>query len=277
MEIEVMLKKDKSIKSALITYCILLSIIACNNHNQKLIIENKFDTIISKNFTNYALIYNQLRDTLNNWHDDSLAISLPYYHKKWKIDSLIAINKSQTRLVANLLQSESARKNADIETIQMIGGAKINEKWYFFFGITSYLGRETYQDSIYSPLTFDELSYLSRQELSGAYTINPDSSITTIDRFFDFMYKRSGWGLPENSTLEQLDSVIVAKTEEVRKMKIDPKELEDIKKDMARSVRPPEPKTDISLWQKLFGKEEKLFESKEWKEYLKKKYGKVKQ
>ena len=189
-------------------------------------------------------------------------------------DSVLVFNSDSSRFYSSILIRDIGHKEAIYDYLESLGGARIRGKWYFFIGINTTLNRASYQDSIYSPLTFDELSYLSRQELIGAYTINPDGSITTNDRFFDFMYKRSGWGLPENSTLEQLDSVIVAKTEEVRKMKIDPKELEDIKKDMARSVRPPEPKTDISLWQKLFGKEKKLFESDDWKEYLRKKYGK---
>ena len=251
----------------------LIIVISCS---QKAIdkIENG-DNYLRSNFNKYDKVYTAINDTISSWIEYSLAnVIYNMSDKEYQIDSLLVFNSECNRLYSNFLIRIVGFKDSYTDAMYGLGGAKIKGKWYFFFGITTYIRRETYQDSIYSPLSFDELSYLSRQELCSAYTINADGSITTNDSFFDFMYKRSGWGLPDGSSLEQLDSTIVAKTEEVRKMKIDPKELEDIKKEMARSVRLPEPKEETTLWQKIFGKEKKLFESDDWKEYLRKKYGK---
>jgi hypothetical protein len=184
---------------------------------------------------------------------------------------MVVFNNDSSRLFTNLIMKSCSNKDAIFDYLNAVGGAKIKGKWYYFFGMQPVIDRASYQDSIYSPLSFDELSYLAREHLQDAYTINADGSISTNDRFFDFMYNRNGWGLPANSTVAQIDSLIVAKTTAIRKEKIDPQELADIKKEMAASVRPPEPKIETSFWEKIFGRKKKLFESKEWKEYLKKK------
>ncbi len=47
---------------------------------------------------------------------------------------------------------------------------------------------------------------------------------------------------------------------------LDSKEIEEIENVMTSSVRPPEPKRKpLSLMEKIFGREKKLFESDAWK------------
>ncbi len=260
---------------------IITLIFSCTRKNLNInsnIEKEMHEHYLEKQFSKYQIIYNSVVDTLEGWKKDSLYFS-KYIHYSFeaKPDSVLVFNSDSSRFYSSILIRDIGHKEAIYDYLESLGGARIRGKWYFFIGINTTLNRASYQDSIYSPLTFEELSYLSRQELSGAYTINPDGSITTNDRFFDFMYNRNGWGLPEHSTLEQLDSVIIAKNIKKHQNKIDPKELENIKKEMANSVRPSEPqKKKRSLWDSLFKEEEiKIFESKEWKEYLKKKYGKL--
>ncbi|MBK9736237.1 MAG: hypothetical protein IPO92_15260 [Saprospiraceae bacterium] len=137
----------------------------------------------------------------------------------------------------------------------------------FFFGTYTVIDRATYQDSIYSPLTFDELSYLARQNLSGAFYKDAKGETKVRESFFDFMDDPNGWGLPPESTRKDIDSVIVVRNKEKRKRKIDPKEIEKIKAEMAKSVRPKEPTPAEPEWyEKYFPKgKEKLFETDEWK------------
>ena len=268
------MKEEDMSKQGIKFFIILFIFISCGEKN--IVIESRNDIYLNKKFNEYSLVYTSLLDTLNAWKLDSMAISKGYFFSDcWKLDSMIVFNKDSSRLYTNILHRSCKHKGGIFDYLQAIGGAKIDSQWYFFFGMQPVIDRASYQDSIHAPLSFDELSYLAREHLLGAYTIQEDGTITTNDSFFDFMYNRGGWGLPDSSSLEQLDSLIIAKTTEVRKMKIDPKEIEDIKRSMARSVRPPEPKKDVSLWQRIFGKEEKLFETKEWKAYLEKKYGKV--
>jgi hypothetical protein len=249
---------------------ILLIICSCNNGTNYKIINQ--DHYLMTKFAKYEYLFNSINDTLSKWKYDTL-LSSQYlnYAFESKLDSMIVFNSDSSRLFTNIIIRDTGHKGAIFDYIEALGGAIINKRWYYFSGVNTTIDRASYQDSIYAPLSFEELSYLAREHLKEAYTINADGSISTNDLFFDFMYNRSGWGLPANSTVDQIDSFIVAKTTAIRKEKIDPKELADIKKEMAASVRPPEPKIETTLCEKIFGREKKLFESKEWKEYLKKK------
>lgn len=270
--LEVMLRKGIEILVVLI----VIILFSCNSTSDKIKISDKSDIYLKENFSTYKGIYNTIMDTLLSWKVDSLESSRGFLlNDCWTIDSCIVFNKDSSRLLTNFYRQSCANKDSKYDEMYSLAGAKIKNKWYFFYGISTVINRATYQDSLYAPLTFDELSYMSRQELNGAYTINADSTITTNDRFFDFMYNRRGWGLADDSSLEQLDSLIVAKNIKKHQNKISIKELENIKKGIERSVRPPEPlKKKRSLWDMLFNEEKvKIFESEEWKEYLRKKYG----
>ena len=129
---------------------------------------------------------------------------------------------------------------------------------------------------MYSPLSFDELSYLSRSELRMWYLIADDGKILPNNRAFDSILNPKEFGLTKNCTVHQLDSAIIARSYAYSKGKMDLSEIESINKEISTSVRPPEPYLKKSLWQKWFG-EKKLFESKEWKEYLHKKYGRIRE
>jgi len=189
--------------------------------------------------------------------------------KKWTIDSMVIFNSDSSRLFAYVMN-----KGRKSDYHYDLAGAKINGKWYFFFGSSTVIDRASYQDSIYSPLTFDELSYLARENLSGAFYKDENGEVKVKESFFDFMDDPKGWGLPPGSTRKDIDSLIVAGNKEMYTYKIDPLEIEQIKADMAKSVRPKEPIPDLKWYEKIFPKKKKLFETDEWKEYVKSKSSK---
>ncbi|HRD07469.1 MAG TPA: hypothetical protein PK037_07885 [Saprospiraceae bacterium] len=251
-------------------FALLGFVTSCKND---ILIDQKNDIYLSKNFNKYAQTYQQISDSLQKWRCDSLNIMIYLLDtSSARLDSMIVFNSDSTRLYTNVLKRDVEYKDAVFDYIYGLGGAKIHGKWYFFFGMNTTIDRASYQDSIYSPLSFEELSYLAREHLHKAYKIDQNGSIITNDQFFEFMYNRRGWGLSENSTIQQLDSFIVARTQEVRLNRIDLEELNQIKRHITVSKRREEPVKDVSIWQKWFG-EKKLFESKEWKDYLKQKYG----
>lgn len=250
---------------------ILLSLFSCRDAEIDIGDNSRrYDDYIKSEFKKYQYVYSGLNDTLNSWKEDSVALSKPYFCDNFNmLDSMMVFNSDSTRCYCNLVEQSVS---GQMDCIQGVGGAKIRGKWYFFFGSSTVIDRTSYQDSMYSPLSFEELSYLAREHLHNAFTINQNGAIITNDQFFEFMYNRRGWGLPENSTMLQLDSLIVARTQEERMKKIDLEELNDINRHIAASKKGLEPIQDVSLWQKWFG-EKKLFESQEWKDYLNKKYG----
>lgn len=253
---------------------IVVFAISCNNQNDQGYKEkNNFNSIqneyVKKKFYNYKEIFSLIKDTINSWKRDSLiAVEFLYTRPQYYVDSLIVFNMDSTRLFGSYI-SIDIKSNSIFDYIDDLGGAKINNKWYFFFGIHTAIDRATYQDSIYSPLTFDELSYLARENLSHALYKDGKGDIKVKESFFDFMDDPNGWGLRPGSTRADIDSVIVARNKEKRKRKIDPKRIEQKQSEMASSVRPNEPVPPKLPWyKKLFPKEEKLFESKEWKEFI---------
>lgn len=224
------------------------------------------------NFSSYSQIHQAIRDTLDSYIKDSLEASkYLYYQRDFIIDSLIIFNTDSTRLLACLIKQDAGHKHAIFDYIEALAGAKINDKWYFFFGSSTVIDRATYQDSIYSPLTFDELSYLARKNLSGAFTKDQNGEIKVRDDFFDFMDDPIGWGLPPGSTRADIDSVIVAGNKVKHTRKIDPAEIERIKAEMAKSVRPKEPEKQLKWYEHIFPPKKKLFETDEWKNFVKSK------
>ncbi|HLO55089.1 MAG TPA: hypothetical protein VK169_12425 [Saprospiraceae bacterium] len=251
---------------------VLLNLIGCNSS-----FENESNIKLKYNhssFEFYKQIHKNINDTLIDWKNDSLSLTTHYFAKnnnEWQIDSLLLINKDSTRLFGYMLKSMVGWRDAKVDYLEDLAGAKINEKWYFFFGSSTIIDRASYQDSIYSPMTFDELSYLARENMSGAFYQDETGEVKVRESFFDFMDDPNGWGLPAGSTRKDIDSVIVARNKEMRQYKIDPAEIEQIKAEMAKSVRPKEPIPDLKWYEKIFPKEKKLFETHEWKEYVKSK------
>lgn len=255
---------NQGIKSTLI---LLLVVISCAKQNDK--IELFSSPYIEKKLFDSKIVYNELLDSILSWKYDSLLVSKPYFvNDRWKIDSLIILSSDSTRLFATMMRQ---KKTVPSDGLEDIGGAKINDKWYFFFGSSTVIDRASYQDSIYSPMTFDELSYLARKNLSGAFYKDGNGDVNVRESFFDFMADPNGWGLPPGSTRTDIDSVIVARNKEMHSRKIDPKEIEKIKAEMAKSVRIKEPIPNLKWYEKIFPKKKKLFETDEWKEYIRSK------
>lgn len=254
---------------------LLLHLAGCNSRfENESMIKPKFNL---SSFIFSKQIHKNINDTLTDWKNDSLSLTTHYFAKdnsEWQIDSLLVINKDSTRLFGYMLKSMVGWRDAKVDYLEDLAGAKINEKWYFFFGSSTIIDRASYQDSIYSPMTFDELSYLAREKLSRAFYQDEPGEVKVRESFFDFMDDPNGWGLPPGSTRKDIDSLIVAGNKKMRKFKIDPAEIEQIKAEMAKSVRPKEPIPDLNWYEKIFPKKKKLFETDEWKEYVKSKSSK---
>lgn len=254
----------------------ILSFFSCKKDFQRIDMTGNY--YVNNNFVKYEKVYNQLNDSLNYWIEQQIS-SVEYFQNKseFMVDSMILFNKDSTHLYTLILKKDMHKKDAVFDYLKAIGGAKINKAWYFFFmNVTYPVDRKSFQDSIYAPLSFDELSYLAHENLIGIIRKDANNYFYVDEKFFQHNFYDLVTECPKDKWQKIcVDSLILKMTSDKYKYKIKPEEIEEMKKQMARSVRPLEPKQDISLWQKLFGrKEEKLFESKEWKEYLQKKYGK---
>lgn len=239
---------------------LLILISGCSQEN-KIYIDTKQAEYIRNKFDNYKYVYHAIGDTLLAWKRDTLANSKQYFfNENYKIDSLILFNEDTTRLFTNLLERNLKFPGTSSDYITQLAGAKINTKWYFFFGPSIVIDRASYQDSVYAPLSFAELSYLAREHLRKALYRDSDGLIKAHDDFFNIIQ-----GKYTNDSLFELH--VLDYNRRFQLGKIDKIELEEIKKEISSSIQPPEPSDTRNWFQKKFGPK-KLFETKEWKEYI---------
>ncbi len=215
----------------------------------------------------------EIKNKLVQWKKDSLAITKPFFFSNdWDVDRFIVYNKDTTLLYASLNRSKKQWKHATNDNISDIGGNKIDGKWHFFLLNNSLLiDRNLFKSNKYDPHTLSELSYIAHKEvypkvvrwlLDGNYEVK--------EEYFQKRYL----GAIQNKCHERqelrmcFDSIIIDLNQRYYDHKIDPKEIEDIKQSIKASVRPIEPKIELTTWEKIFGKEEKLFDSQEWKDYI---------
>jgi hypothetical protein len=249
---------------------LLFELLCCDQNDGKLVVE-----IYNKN-DKQSKIQNMIVDTLNNWCINSVAQSKQLLHHEWHIDSSIVFNIDSNLIYTTVNTKLSGFKSATIDDISDLGGAKINGKWYFFFmNVSMPVERALYQDSIYAPYTFNELSYIAhKHRFSQVVDWSADGKYKVKEAYFikNFYNAISKDCMPAQSNRHCFDSIVVKLNKDYYTHKLSKEEINEISKAMSESLRPPEPKIETSFWEKIFGREKKLFESKEWKKYLKKKY-----
>jgi hypothetical protein len=252
---------------------IAVGFIGCNIEEVNQEFDNYFifEDYKLSNYNNYKELSQLLTDSLNSWKNDSLLISKPiFFNAGWQIDSVIIFNKDSSRLYTTRNSRVLNFKDSKMDYIKEFLGAKIGNQWYFYPGASYVVPRQNYQDSMYAPLTFEELSYVAhKRPMAGMLLRDKDGKVVVNhermnDRFFG--------GFP-TYTREQIDSTILSRVRKMHTKKLDPDEVEDIKSRMASSVRPEEPflpsraKKEKSWWVILTKNDPgvKIFESEEWK------------
>lgn len=235
-------------------------IIGCGNNIN---LDNIYTTYLNNN----NLIYNQANDSIKKWVDDSLDICRLEFNNTWGLSRIFIFNNDSSRFYTVVLNRDTTTKDSPADVIKDFGGAKINGRWYFFFmGVSEPIVRAFWQDSVYAPLTFEELNYV-------AYELRLKTLIKNIDDGYpeknEDIFKNKLFpelpeckGLKGNNRKLCEDSMILKSVKGKYQYKIDAKIIAEINKTMKESVRPPEP---VKSWKdKIFAKE-KFFESKAWK------------
>jgi hypothetical protein len=225
-------------------------IFSCNKRNQININSDLVKEYQKINFYKYKTIYKACTDSLNYWAKDTLKVAQTIFYYGHQLDSSFCFNTDSSRFFTTINYSSANFKNAQADDIQEFGGAKINNKWYFFFLATMVVPREYYKDDIYEPLTFAELSALSHQEIMHRYIIkNKDGTYSPNDAAFKrtFFYNWScGDRLCEDNA--EIDSIILLNSRAKYQHKLDKKEIVQIKEEMANSKRPEAAKKWWKFW-----------------------------
>jgi hypothetical protein len=207
-------------------------------------------------FNKYSLVYTQANDSINNWLQDSLSITLSFFLNPWKLDSAICFNSDSTRLFTTLNRQQKGHKDGNSDNINELGGALIQGRWYFMLGASWPIVREYYQDSIYAPLTYEELSTIAHKEVFPNHSIDPVTGKYIFNEaFFEATFFEPFDDICKNNPNRKAccDSVWVAHSKKQKNQKLDPTELAQIKREMETSVRPYyEPYAPRTWWQRVW-------------------------
>jgi hypothetical protein len=153
-----------------------LLIISCNEKKDVLVNDIKlFQNHQRTNDKVYKELFKSVNDSLNVWIKDSLSITKFIFCDEWQLSNIFIFNKDSTRIFTTIIDSRSRMKNDPSDNIYDFGGAKINGRWFFFFmGVSEPIDREYWQNSVYAPLTFEELNYV-------AYELRLKTLVKNID------------------------------------------------------------------------------------------------
>jgi hypothetical protein len=219
-------------------------------------------------------IHQEVTDSMNSWVKDSLLyVNSTFFTGRWNINELIILNNQKDKFVSTLNHSSVNRKHKQADNSIMLYGVMIKNKWYYFKGATYVLPRGTWQKEFYDPMTSEELDYLGynfflkhyiKKTWNGKFVPNEEAFEAKITT-------KVILGKPSFSK-EESDSLFIAKWNSKYEEKILPEWIEPTKEKMAASVRPPEPEPEpYTIWEKIFGRKKKIFETEEWKNRHKKK------
>ena len=260
-------------------FCILLIVIflfSCDPQNDLDI--NYKESFKKKYFKSYSEIYQQATDSIRYWTKNQLSITGLQYNNEWLIDSCLIFNRDTTIFYSIVLNKDTIYKNSLSDNIEDFAGFKINDKWYFtFMSISEPIVRSYWQDSVYAPLSFEKLSYVAYElRFKGMVAEIMQGHPEKVDDYFKRIFPdlNDCKLYPKDKKNRCRDSIIVYRTAEKYNYKLTKQEISEIQIAIDET-KIPEGNPLIekrSLWQK-FKYGEKVFETEEWKTYLKQKYG----
>lgn len=254
-------------------YILLLTFLcsSCSQNKRDIKTDRLLNQYVIDNFENYSDCYIEISLLLNEMVDSNLKVVRPLIVcEDFEIDSLILFNKTKDRLFTTI-NTKIDTKYATSDRIQALYGVKIDGKWHIYNGEILLGIRQPYKYETNEPFTWQEMSFVAREHfhikfidfsLKGNIKIDHDQIDKRISPF-DI--------IGTQIKLEGTDEDKYRSITEYRKSQV--VDSVEIKKMYARKDDPPPlilpRRKKINWWDKLRGKEELLFESKEWKAYLK--------
>ncbi len=254
----------------------MFGLLNCANSTSRGAKEQSVQEYVRKNWSSYSSIYLEITKEISKMKKENISSTLLNTLLDSKVDSLIVFNKNRDKLYTTLNSLSKPWEGGSSDLIQSLYGVKIEGKWHIYVGQYNLIAmRDGYKYDIYEPFTWEELSYMAHEQLFGRFIIFKDNGIAiNYKRLDEETSVRSLTG----KTLDEVESesaAFIELTEYYNSRKIDSTQLERMKEDMVKGKQKPklsyQPK--VTWWDKLWGAEEPIFETKEWKEYLRQKYG----
>jgi hypothetical protein len=254
----------------MIVYSLLSTMLSCSMKNNQLIKEKDIQVYIDNNFHDYKEDYNGISDLIKVNANKKLIGYASQITRKWQVDRLIIFNKEKTKCFTTVNTITNTWEKGTSDLIKSLYGVKIKEKWHVYLGNQNLIAmRDGYKYDIYEPFTWDELSYVAHEQMFGRY-IKYTKNRIEID--FDQLEKDTGVRALTGKSIDEVESeeaAFLELTDYYQSRKIDSLEYQDLLNEINNPVpKERESIKKISWWDKLWGAEEPIFDSKEWKEYI---------
>ncbi|HMT00287.1 MAG TPA: hypothetical protein PKA12_16155 [Saprospiraceae bacterium] len=234
------------------------------------------DEYVKINFKSYESLYHELHykiDEMVGRHVHSIRGQIG---NEYRIDSFIAFNSERNKLFTTL-NTKNMNINSYSDLVQNLYGVKIDNKWLLFFSYNLIAQREGYKKDVSKVFTWDELSYVAREQMFPQFIgFDENSNIIISDNAFIKHVKADVIGGSRVSPEGSEDEKFLRLWNYKQSVLLDSLEFKELaEKDSVKIDNPlyqiDKPENQSYLFNTL------IFDSKEWKEYLHKKYGRIKE
>ncbi len=238
------MKKEQYLKEGNILFTAMILISCSKEVKQRANSMDYASEYQTQNFHKYKNVYDVAYDALDNWNENGHSKLSLHNKDEYLLDSAIVFNHDTTRLYGAIIFRGSFYSVGDYA--EEFYGAKINSRWYFLTGGGLHIPRVFYQDSMYAPMTFKELSYVAHVNFIQNYLIKKsDGSFEGDDeRINKYILNSDTYGCYHCTTKEQNDSLFLAKVYENNAKRKSQAEIDKILEEATATRRPLEPPID---------------------------------
>lgn len=253
---------------------ILISILfmmtpSCSNNTKRIEKHNIISKYVSQNFDQYSTIHSEVNEIIKEMIKYKQKSIIDQIGHDYQIDSLMIFTKDQTKLYTTINTNFKEYRGSN-DMVQSLYGVKIGGKWHVYLGNQNLIAmRDGYKTNKYEPFTWEELSYVAHEQMFGRYLIYSESELTINYQNLEHdtsVRSLTGKNLEE---VESEEAAFIELTEYYNSKKLDSTEYQQL----LNEINNPEPKErdpikKLTWWDKLWGEEVPVFDSKEWKEYI---------
>jgi len=254
----------------------LLSILTCVSKNNRLSKEVIIQKNIELKFEKYKSVYLQMTNEIQTKISNRNKSVITQLFSDFMIDKLIVFNSDSTKLFTtiNTLKRNNTKISSDL--IQSLYGVKIDGKWLLFLGANLIALRESYKNNKYEPFSWDEISYVAHEQMFGRFlSIDSDNNLSINSHLVETEinpWYLAGAHISDEGTD---DERFIRLWNYENSQTLDSLEIAQIKQDITETkVKLYEPIKRLTWWDKLWGAQDPIFETDEWKEYIKSKSSK---
>ncbi len=238
--------------------------------DKEIIIQN----FISKNFNNYSNIHAEIENLIFIRIKNFNKTVTGQLFRQYKVDNLLVFNNDTTKLYTTINSKAGINEIGSSDLIQSLYGVKIDGKWLVFIGHQNLIAmRDGYKYNKYEPFTWDEISFMAHEQMFGKYLSFDWKGKLSINK--NMVDKEvNPWDLGGTSVSEEgTETERFLRIWEFKNSQIiDSLRIAQIKEDLdAGKNKPKDPIKKVAWWDRLWGKEIPIFETDEWKEYIKSK------